>query len=86
MKRFILLIAGMSVVLAWGCAKQDRESLVLAKVDDHIITVRDFETTDETLDNKYLPETNDMEGKKDLLQECRAKTDTGARCLQAESP
>ncbi len=51
-----------------GCSRTEREDLVVAKVNERTITVREFEITAETLENKYLPETKDMEGKKELLQ------------------
>lgn len=67
-KRSILLTAVICAVLVFGCSRTDRKDLVLAEVDTRTITIADFETTAETLENKYLPETNDLEGKKELLQ------------------
>ncbi len=68
MKKSILLIAGLAMILAAGCSKTDRKDKILAQVDYKTITIGDFETTAETLDSKYLPETTDMNGKKELLQ------------------
>ncbi len=61
-------MVGVTLAIAMGCSRTEREDLVVAKVDTRTVTVREFETTAETLDNKYLPETNDMEGKKELLR------------------
>ncbi|HSG29377.1 MAG TPA: peptidyl-prolyl cis-trans isomerase [Candidatus Krumholzibacterium sp.] len=68
MKKALITIAVLAIALAAGCSKTERKDLLLAEVDYKTITVGDFEVTAETLENKYLPETNDMEGKKELLQ------------------
>ena len=65
MKKFILCLLVSSLLLSLGCAK--RERLVLAQVGDRKITVADFEKASETMDAKYLPKTNDLAGKKELL-------------------
>jgi foldase protein PrsA len=66
LKRTILLIiAAASLVLSVGCSK--RENLTVAKVGDRTITVADFEKAAATIDEKYLPRTNDLKGKKELL-------------------
>lgn len=65
MKRAILFIAALSVVLSAGCSK--REELVLARVEDKEITVAEFEKAMELLDTKYLPETDDLKGKMEML-------------------
>ena len=67
-KKTILILIGVSLAAMLGCSGTEREALVVAKVDTRTITVREFETTAETLENKYLPATSDMEGKKDLLK------------------
>jgi parvulin-like peptidyl-prolyl isomerase len=67
-KRTVIIIAAMTLALMAGCSKTDRGDLVLAEIETKTITLSDFETTAETLENKYLPETADMEGKKELLQ------------------
>jgi len=67
-RKSALIIAGLAVILAAGCSKTDRKDLIVAEVETNTITIGDFETTAETLENKYLPETSDMAGKKDLLQ------------------
>ena len=51
-----------------GCSRTEREDLVVAKVDARTITIREFEMTEELLENKYLPETKDLEGKKEILK------------------
>ena len=61
----ILASVLIAALLATGCSK--REELVIAKVEKKEITVADFETAAELLDNKYLPETDDLEGRKALL-------------------
>ncbi len=68
MKRTVIIIVAMALALAAGCSKTDRKDLILAEIDTKTITMADFETTAETLENKYLPETSDMEGKKELLR------------------
>ena len=55
----------ISVLLATGCTK--REELVVAKVGKKEITVADFEKAAELLDDQYLPETEDLEGKREML-------------------
>lgn len=65
LKRLILCLISGSLLLSLGCAK--KESLVIAQVGDRKITVGDFEKASETMDAKYLPKTNDLVGKKELL-------------------
>ncbi|MBU8922396.1 MAG: peptidylprolyl isomerase [Bacteroidales bacterium] len=67
MKKTVIIIVAMALALAAGCSKTDRKDLIVAEIDTKTITLADFETTAETLENKYLPETADMEGKKELL-------------------
>ncbi len=66
MKRAVFFIVALSVVLSAGCA--NREELVIAKVEEKEITVADFENAVDLLDAKYLPETDDLEGKKEMLE------------------
>ena len=68
MRKSALIIAGLAVIVAAGCSKTDRKELVVAEVGPNTITIGEFETTAETLEDKYRPETSDMEGKKDMLQ------------------
>ncbi len=65
MKKAVLFLVALSVVLSAGCSK--REDLVIATVENKEITVADFENAVELLDTKYLPETDDLEGKKEML-------------------
>jgi parvulin-like peptidyl-prolyl isomerase len=65
LKRVALFITALSIVLSIGCTK--REELVIARVEDKEITVTDFEKAVDLLDTKYLPETDDLEGKKEML-------------------
>jgi peptidyl-prolyl cis-trans isomerase C len=65
LKKLLLWIMAASMILSIGCAK--REDLVLAKVNDRKITIGDFEKASQTMEDKYLPTTNDLAGKKELL-------------------
>jgi len=65
LKRTILCILAAALALSLGCGK--KENLVVAKVADRKITVGDFNKAVATMDEKYLPRTNDLEGKKELL-------------------
>lgn len=65
MKRTILCIAAFSLIFAFGCGK--KENLVVAKVGDRTITLSAFEKAAETMDEKFLPKTSDLAGKKELL-------------------
>ncbi|MCK4237317.1 MAG: hypothetical protein KAX38_09385, partial [Candidatus Krumholzibacteria bacterium] len=66
MKRAILPIVALSLLLSLGCSK--KEDLVVAEVGTKKITVAKFEELAEVMENKYLPLTDDLEGKKELLQ------------------
>ena len=65
MQRVIIALALLSIVTAVGCEK--REELVIAKVEQTEITVADFENSIELLEDRYLPATDDLEGKKQHL-------------------
>ncbi len=65
MKKTILCILAAGLALSLGCGK--KENLVVAKVADRKITVGDFNKAVATMDEKYLPRTNDLEGKKELV-------------------
>lgn len=67
MRRTILVFAVAVMAIAAGCGEKDNSALVIAKVDTREITIADFEGISETIDPKYLPETDDLEGKKILL-------------------
>lgn len=67
MRRTILVFAIFILAIAGGCGEKDNSALVVAKVDTREITVADFEGVSETIDQSFLPETNDLEGKKVLL-------------------
>ncbi len=66
-RRTILVFAVAVMAIAAGCGEKDNSALVIAKVDTREITIADFEGISETIDPKYLPETDDLEGKKILL-------------------
>lgn len=68
MKRAVLMVLLFALLVSFGCSKTPREDLVVAVVDVKKITVGDFERISEVMENKYLPETNDLEGKKQLLK------------------
>ena len=65
MKRAILF--ALVGVLAFPLACSKREDLVVAEIGDKKITIAEVEAVSETLDNKYLPATDDLEGKKQIL-------------------
>ena len=67
MRRTFLAFAIVILAITAGCGEKDNSALVIAKVDTREITVADFEKVSETIDQKYLPETADLEGKKVLL-------------------
>lgn len=67
MRRTFLVLAIAILAIAAGCGEKDNSAQVIAKVDTRLITVADFEGVSETIDQKYLPETNDLDGKKVLL-------------------
>ncbi|MDD4858188.1 MAG: peptidylprolyl isomerase, partial [Candidatus Krumholzibacteria bacterium] len=65
MKKTILCVMTLSLMFSFGCGK--RENLVVAKVGDRKITVTDVENASVTMKDRYLPKTNDLEGKMELL-------------------
>jgi peptidyl-prolyl cis-trans isomerase C len=65
LRRIIIAIALLSIITAVGCEK--REDLVIARVEEKEITIGDFEKMAELLESKYLPETDDLEGKRQHL-------------------
>jgi len=65
LKKTILCILAAGLALSLGCG--NKENLVVAKVADRNITVGDFNKAVAAMDEKYLPKTNDLEGKKELL-------------------
>jgi parvulin-like peptidyl-prolyl isomerase len=65
LKKTILCILAAGLALSLGCGK--KENLVIAKVADRKITVGDFNKAVVAMDEKFLPKTNDLEGKKELL-------------------
>ncbi len=68
MKRALLLSFVTVLLISFGCSKTPREDLVVAVVDIKEITIGDFERISEVMEDKYLPETDDLEGKKLLLK------------------
>lgn len=81
LKRTVLCIAAISLILSLGCSK--REDLVVAKVADRNITVAGFEKASETMEDKYLPKTNDLAGKKELLDHMINKEIMGLKARAA---
>jgi parvulin-like peptidyl-prolyl isomerase len=65
LKKAIVLITALLLLASFGCTK--REDLVVAKVGIKEITVADVEAASETMEDEYLPLTDDLEGKKELL-------------------
>lgn len=81
MKKLTLYLMAASLILSLGCAK--REKLVVAEVNDRKITVADFEKAAENMEAKYLPETTDLKGKKELLQHMIDKEVMALKALSA---
>ena len=71
MKKAVLFIVAISVALSAGCSK--REDLVLATVEEKEITIAQFEKAVDLLDAKHLPETDDIEGKMEMLDHLISK-------------
>lgn len=67
MRKTILAFAIVILAIVAGCGEKDNSTQVIARVDTREITVADFERISETIDQKYLPTTNDLEGKNVLL-------------------
>jgi len=55
----------LALLFSLGCGK--REEKVVATVVDREITIGDLEKASESMEEKYLPATNDLAGKKELL-------------------
>lgn len=68
MRGIILVTAIAALAIAAGCGEKDDSALVVARVETREITVADFEKVSEAIAEKYLPPTNDLEGKKALLK------------------
>ena len=81
MKRTILVFAIAALAIAAGCGEKDNSALVIARVDTREITVGDFERVSETIEQKFLPETDDLEGKKELLDHMINKEVMGLKAL-----
>ena len=65
MKRFILFALMGLLAMSLACSK--REDAVVAEIGAKKITVADVERISETLENKFLPAKDDLEGKKQIL-------------------
>jgi parvulin-like peptidyl-prolyl isomerase len=81
LRKAILTMAAISLLLSFGCGGK-KEDLVVAKVSGKEITVADFEETAEKMENEYLPEKNDLEGKKKVL---KVMIDKEVMALKAEA-
>jgi parvulin-like peptidyl-prolyl isomerase len=66
-RRTILAFGVVILAIAAGCGEKDNSTQVVARVDTREITVADFEMVSETIDQKFLPATDDLEGKMILL-------------------
>ncbi|HMA77461.1 MAG TPA: peptidyl-prolyl cis-trans isomerase [Candidatus Krumholzibacteriaceae bacterium] len=73
MKRaaFVLIITLITGCL--GCSTTDREDLVIARVEGKDLTVGQFEKVQKVIDESYLPDTKNLEGKKKILDYMIAK-------------
>jgi peptidyl-prolyl cis-trans isomerase C len=67
LKRTSIALVIAALAITAGCGKKDDSDLVIARIDSRVITVGDFDRVAETIDQKYLPDTDDLEGKKVLL-------------------
>ncbi|UCF04242.1 MAG: peptidyl-prolyl cis-trans isomerase [bacterium] len=66
MRRTILVLGFVAMLVSVGCTK--REDLVVAEIGVKKITVGDIERASEVLEEKYLPATDDLAGKKSVLE------------------
>ena len=81
LKKAVLFMVMISVVLSAGCTK--REDLVLARIEDKEITVADFENAVELLEAKHLPETDELEGKLEMLDHLINKEVMALKAVEA---
>ena len=81
LKRIILCVTALSLLLSLGCGK--REDKVVAKVGDRKITIGQFEKASETMEEKYLPVSSDLAGKKELLDHMINKEVMALKALSA---
>lgn len=81
LKRFALLLAFLSIAAASGCGK--REDKVVAKVGEREITIGQFEQAAESIKDVYLPLTDDLEGKRQLLDHMINKEVMTLKAIQA---
>ena len=81
MRGTILVFAIAALAIASGCGEKDDSARVIARVDTREITVADFERVSETIDQKFLPETDDLQGKKVLLDHMINKEIMGLKAL-----
>jgi peptidyl-prolyl cis-trans isomerase C len=66
LRRTILILGIVAMLLSVGCTK--REELVVAEIGTKKITVGDIERASEVLEERYLPATDDLDGKKSVLE------------------
>lgn len=81
MKRTITYIFIIALTFSLGCAK--KEDLVVAEVGGRQITVADFERASEIIEEEYLPLTDDLEGKKQLLDHMINKEVMALRAIES---
>ncbi len=81
MRRTIFVFAIVALAIGAGCGERDNSARVIARVETREITVADFELVSEAIDQKYLPETDDLEGKKILLNHMINKEIMGLKAL-----
>jgi len=73
MRRYLLAFIVVLLGAYLSCSSPDKEDMVVATVEDVEISVADFEKVAEIIDREYLPDTNSIEGKKELLDYMIAK-------------
>ncbi len=73
MKKWIFVLVIILTAGYLGCSSTDREDLVIAKVGTKEIKIGLFEKVVEGIEERYLPEKNNIEGKKKILEYMIAK-------------
>lgn len=81
MKRTIIYTFIIALTFSLGCAK--KEDLIVAEVGGRQITVADFERASEIIEEDYLPLTDDLEGKKQLLDHVINKEVMALRAIES---
>ena len=73
MKKNLLAALVLMAGIYLSCSPADKDEIVVATVEGKEITAADFERVTEIIDSEYLPDTNNVEGKKKVLDYMIAK-------------